>query len=131
MTHILLVCRDHTRMSAFKTALGGSGAQTTFLVSGRKALAAVSERVFNLLVTDEHLGDMTGLELIESIITTQPMLNFAAVSSLTPDEFHEASEGLGILMQLPVNPGKKDADQLLEQLRKIEFCSISSEPGEI
>ncbi len=72
------------------------------------------------MVTDENLGDMTGLELIESVIASQPMLNCAAVSSLSPGDFHEASEGLGILMQLPVEAGKKEADQLLEHLKKIQ-----------
>ena len=37
-----------------------------------------------------------------------------------PGDFHEASEGLGILMQLPVDPGKKEADQLLDHLKRIK-----------
>jgi hypothetical protein len=66
---------------------------------------------------------MTGLELIKSVITRQPMLNCAAVSSLSPGDFHEASEGLGILMPLPVEPGKNEAHQLLEHLNKIQSFS--------
>ena len=120
MIHILIARRNRSSMSAFKTALDESDAQTTCLESGRKALSAVSEKVFDLLVTDEALGDMTGLELIKSVIAGQPMLNCAAVSSLLPGDFHEASEGLGILMQLPVEPGKKEADQLLKHLKKIQ-----------
>ena len=120
MIRILIAGRDRLSMSAFKTALDESDAQTTCLESGRKALSMVSEKVFDLLVTDENLGDMTGLELIESVVTKQPMLNCAAVSSLSPGDYHEASEGLGILMQLPVEAGKKEADQLLEHLKKIQ-----------
>ncbi len=126
MIHILLSGRDVLSMSAFKTALDESDAQTTFLESGRKALSAVSEKVFDLLVADENLGDMSGLELIESVIARQPMLNCAVVSSLSPSDFHEASEGLGVLMQLPVEAGKKEADQLLEHLKKIQSFSKSS-----
>ena len=126
MIPILLVCRNHTCMSALKTALDESDAQTTCLMSGRKALSTVSEDVFDLLVTDENLGDMSGLELIESVIARQPMLNCAVVSSLSPSDFHEASEGLGILMQLPVEPGKKEAHQLLEHLNKIQSFSKDS-----
>jgi DNA-binding NtrC family response regulator len=113
-------------MSTLKTALDASDAQTTCLESGREALSAVSEKVFDLLVADENLGDMSGLELIESVITRQPMLNCAVVSSLTPTDFHEASEGLGVLMQLPVEAGKKEAHQLLEHLKKIQSFSKSS-----
>jgi hypothetical protein len=111
-------------MSAFKTALNESEAQTICLESGRKALSAVSEKVFDLLVTDETLDDMTGLELIRSVIASHPMLNCAAVSSLLPGDFHESSEGLGILMQLPVGPGKEEADQLLEHLKKIQSFGV-------
>ncbi len=50
----------------------------------------------------ENLGDMTGLEFIRAIVSKRPMVNCAAISSLASEDFHEASEGLGILMQLPV-----------------------------
>jgi CheY-like chemotaxis protein len=111
-------------MSAFKTALNESDVQTTCLESGHKALYAISGKVFDLLVADENLGDMTGLELIKSVIASQPMLNCAAVSSLLPGDFHEASEGLGILMRLPVEPGKQEAEQLLEHLKKIQSFEV-------
>jgi CheY-like chemotaxis protein len=124
MIRILIAGRDRLTRSAFKTALDKRDAQTMCLESGREALSAVSESVFDLLVADEHLGDMTGLELIESIITRQPMLDCALASSLSPGDFHEASEGLGILMQLPVEPGKQEADQLLEHLKKIRSFGV-------
>jgi hypothetical protein len=62
---------------------------------------------------------MTGLELIEKVISKNPMVNCAVVSRLAPDDFHRASEGLGILAQLPVRPGPKEAERLLGQLNKI------------
>ena len=130
MIPILLVCRNHACMSALGTALDESDAQTTCLMSGRRALAAVSEDVFELLVTDENLNDMTGLELIRSVMTSQPMINCAVVSTLSSADFHEASEGLGILMQLPAEPGKKEADQLLEHLKKIQSFAKSAAPRE-
>ena len=121
---MLIVSENKLSMSAFKSALNESDVQTTCLESGCKALSAVSESVYDLLVTDENLGDMTGLELIKSIIAIHPMLSCAAVSSLLPGDFHEASEGLGILMQLPVEPGKQEADQLLEHLKKIQSFGV-------
>jgi len=130
MIPILMVCRNHACMSALETALDESDAQTTCLMSGRRALAAVSEDVFELLVTDENLNDMTGLELIRSVMTSQPMINCAVVSTLSSADFHEASEGLGILMQLPAEPGKKEADQLLEHLKKIQSFAKSAAPRE-
>ncbi len=46
-------------------------------------------------------------------------MNCAAVSSLSADDFHEASEGLGVMMQLPLEPDLKDAEKLVEYLKTI------------
>jgi CheY-like chemotaxis protein len=119
MLNILLVSRDKTSMSALKAGLEGNDAQTAWADSGRYGLSVIAERHFDLVVTDENLGDMTGLEFIKTIIALKPMVNCAAVSSLLPEDFHEAGEGLGILRQLPVNPGHEYAEELLEQLKKI------------
>jgi hypothetical protein len=42
------------------------------------------------------------------------------VSSLSPEDFHEMTEGLGIFMQLPVGPGAGEAVQLLRLLESID-----------
>ena len=116
---ILLVSQDKASMSAFKAGLEENKVQTAWAQSGGNALGKIAEEVFDLVVTDENLGDMTGLEFIEKVISKKPMVNCAAVSSLLPADFHEASEGLGILMQLPVRPGQKQAQKLLSQLKTI------------
>jgi hypothetical protein len=41
------------------------------------------------------------------------------VSPLSDEEFHEASEGLGILGRLPNNPGMNDASELLHKLKTV------------
>jgi DNA-binding NtrC family response regulator len=120
MIDILLAGKDFTSFPAFIAALDESDMQTRYLESGCRVLAAVAKQSFNLLIVEENLDDMTGLELIKSVITIQPMLNCAVVSSLSPGDFHEASEGLGILMQLPVDLGKKEADQLHDHLKRIK-----------
>jgi len=48
------------------------------------------------------------------------MINCACVSPLPPEDFHETSEGLGVLMQLPVNPGKFEAEDLLKRLKNLK-----------
>lgn len=119
MLHILLVSRNTTSISALKAGFEENDVQTAWAESGRHALSKLAERNFDLVVTDENLGDMTGLEFIKAFIAQKPMVNCAVVSSLLPEDFHEASEGLGILMQLPVNPGHEYAGKLLEHLKKI------------
>jgi len=113
-------------MSAFKAGLEEKDAQTEWAESGRYALSMIAERNYDLVVPDENLGDMTGLEFIKALIAQKPMVNCAVVSSLLPEDFHEASEGLGILMQLPVNPGHEYAEELLEHLKKILNLSVET-----
>jgi DNA-binding NtrC family response regulator len=116
---ILLVSQDKAAMSAFKAGLEENQVQTAWAQSGSNAIAKIAEKSFDLVVTDENLGDMTGLEFIEKVISKKPMVNCAAVTSLLPDDFHEASEGLGILMPLPVSPGQAQAEKLLSRLKTI------------
>ncbi|MCK5229369.1 MAG: hypothetical protein KAR13_03835, partial [Desulfobulbaceae bacterium] len=73
----------------------------------------------DLVIIDEKFSDMTGLEFAEKLVTVNPMMNCAMVSSLSPEDFHEATEGLGILMQLPLASGKEDAEKLLKHLNSI------------
>lgn len=119
MLNILLVSQDESFMSALKAGLEENDAQTAWAESGHYALSRIAERDFDLVVTNENLGDMTGLEFVKMVIAQKPMVNCAAVSSLLPDDFHEVSEGLGVLMQLPVNPGYEYAEKLLERLKKV------------
>jgi len=87
--------------------------------SCKTVFSKVKKEKFDLIITDEKLTDITGLECIEKLISSDPFLNTAAISSLSTTDFHEASEGLGILMQLPVNPGKESAEKLINQLKGI------------
>ena len=119
MIRILLTGRDDTSISDLDAGLSGSNVQITRADSGSNGLSMISETDFDLIVTDENLGDMTGLDFIRKIVSKRPIVNCAAISSLSPGDFHEASEGLGILMQLPVRPGKEHAVTLLEHLKKI------------
>ena len=126
MLNILLASRDKTSMAALKAGLEENDVQTTWVETGGYALSMIAERDFDLVITDENLGDMTGLEFIKTVITQKPMVNCAAVSTLLPDDFHEASEGLGILLQLPVRPGPEYAKELLGHLKKILDLAIKT-----
>ena len=124
---ILLVSRDKASMSAFRAGLEKNKVQTAWAQSGSNAIGRITEESFDLVVTNENLGDMTGLEFIEKVILKKPMVNCAAITSLLPADFHEASEGLGILMPLPLRPGQEQAEKLLGQLKTI--LSLADQAG--
>jgi len=119
MIQALFVSTARTSFSDMDSAFADNNAETVWAESGVDALMMIQARSFDLIVADEVLPDMTGLHLARNLISKNPMLNIAVVSTLSSKDFHEASEGLGILMQLPPIPQKSDAEKLLEHLKHI------------
>ena len=119
MTHHLLVTPDRTTFTELSLAIEARGGFISWAASGRQALANLSQTTVDLVVADETLGDMTGLEFIRRVIAVNPMINCAVVSSLSPAAYHEASEGLGILMPLPPNPGEVEGQRLMADLKQV------------
>ena len=117
----LLVSQDKASLSNLTTILEKNGIMINWVDSGSSALNKISDSnsAFDFVLTDESLSDMTGLQFLKKLIAVNPMINCAAVSPLAPEDFHESSEGLGIMLQLPPNPGNKDAEKLLEYLTNI------------
>ncbi|MBW2610279.1 MAG: response regulator [Deltaproteobacteria bacterium] len=119
MTFALIVSSDKYSLLELAKTLEKNDVDITWAESSSDALSMTSNTMFDLIIADEFLENMTGLEFIKKIVPVNPMLNCAVVSSLSQGDFHEASEGLGILMQLPVQLKEKDADELLQRLKTI------------
>jgi CheY-like chemotaxis protein len=121
MISVLLVVKSKDTFSEFATRLGGEPSLSiTWADSGTAALSLVLARRFDLVIVDDALDDMTGLVFAEKLVTKNPLVNCAVVSALPEKAFHEASEGLGLLAQLPSRPSRKDAQDLLERLFMID-----------
>ncbi len=119
MIRTLLISAESEFPSAFTAVLENEGARIVRARTQKEALSKTSDELFDLVVVDEKLPDASGLECAKKLISTDAFLNCALASSLSPEEFHEASEGLGLLMQLPPPPGKEEAEKLLERLKKV------------
>lgn len=132
MIKLLLVTSDKAVFSEFSGELiKRSGVSVTWADSGEEALSMVSAECFDLVVTDEKLRDMPGLVHAEKLVRLNPMVNCAAVSSLSEKAFHEAGEGLGLLTRLPPSPGRKEAQWLLEQLLSIKGMTSGAETSRV
>lgn len=57
--------------------------------------------------------------LIRALLRVNAFLNTAVVSDRDPDRFHAASEGLGVMAQLPTCPGPAEAAWLLYHLGEL------------
>lgn len=117
--HALLVGSNQPVLDELAAELEAAGFQNIRVETREKALDAVAARQINLVVVDERVGDTGGLECVKVMIMRNPLLNCAVVSALAANDFHEASEGLGVLMQLPPRPGKADARKLIDHLAAI------------
>lgn len=121
MIKLLLVTPEKEPFNEFALVLAqNDDVEVSWAETGQRALDVVSGTSLDLVVVDEKLGDMTGIEFIKALVSVNPMINCAAVSPLPSDEFHEVSEGLGILAQLPVLPGAKDAEDVLKRLNHLK-----------
>lgn len=120
MLTILLVYKEAKRFELVKAYLSRSGnvkllqAETVDV-----ALKTVQTIRVDLVIVDEQLDTMHGIQFISLLVQVNPLINTALVSSLPVDDFHEETEGLGVLMQLPLEPQKTDTDELLEKMEKI------------
>ena len=121
MTKILLVTSEKEPFSKFDSILKQKdNVELSWAATGQEALEALSNNPVDLVIVNENIGDMTGIEFMKKLLPINPMINCAAVSPLAPDAFHEASEGLGVLVQLPVDPGALEAEDLLKRLKNLK-----------
>lgn len=126
MFKLLLVSKNRDSFSDFIVALKENGSNEVFYSgSGEEALNILKQKSFDLVITDEDVGNMSGPELARKLITVSPFTNCVAVSSLSEEDFHEASEGLGLMTHLPLNPVRADAEKLLKNLRQIKGLESS------
>ena len=119
MTQLLFVTPDRSNFADLSSEIEKQGGTIHWAASGDQALETIAEQAVDLVVTDERLDDMTGLEFVGRLVAVNPMINSAAVSSLSKKAYHEASEGLGILMQLPPSPDRTDGERLMAHLNQI------------
>jgi len=127
MISILLVSTENDTLSGLASCLKRYNEIEIFrAASCQTAFDMISEKSFELAVADENIAGASGLEFAEKLVSVNPMINCAVVSPLSSKDFHEASEGLGVLMQLPVRPDEKQAEMLIKCLKKV--LNLTSNP---
>ncbi len=116
---ILVVTPRAQELSAFAQALGqGAGLPVSLAATWDEAVAKVQAAPPQFMVLDEGLAAGPPLELAAKALLVNAMVNLAVVSSMGDEEFHEASEGLGILAPVPVNPAAAEGAALAEVFRR-------------
>lgn len=96
-----------------------SGLEVELAPTGAMALELIKTEKPKLVVVDEGLPDIKPLELVREIVMASAMTLTAVVTSMTEDDFHEASEGYGVLMALPALPAREHGKELAELLAQV------------
>ncbi|MBW1635920.1 MAG: response regulator transcription factor [Deltaproteobacteria bacterium] len=122
MTRIMLVSKDPASMEGLAGGLENhDDVEVVNAVSRQEVLERVEEGGIDVVVVDVQLKDTEPLTLVTELMKKQPLINYAMVSSLSHEDFHEYSEGLGVFMQLPLSPGEREAGEMLEILKSINL----------
>ena len=79
----------------------------------------LTEQEIHLIIAAEELEDCSGADCIRKVAMQFPLVHTALCSPLDDKAFHEATEGLGVLLQLPPRPGRADAERILERMAHI------------
>lgn len=120
MPYILLVSMRQEGLSPLKETLSSDPEfRLKHVGSGVDALRTLHEFPPHLAVIDSSLPDMEPLDLIKKILMVNAMVNTAVMTSVDDKTFHDQTEGLGILTRLPLQPGRREAEQLLLKLRQV------------
>lgn len=117
---VLLLANEMARFSALRTGLQHRRElEIVSAATGVDGFLLLKDRKINLVIIDQQLGDIDGISFVKQLVKINPLINTAIVSTLSAEDFHEATEGLGVLMQLPKEPQERDGDTLLTILEKI------------
>lgn len=116
---ILIVTARPDALSTFADVLREKGLETTFAPTGEAALGLARTTPPTLCVVDEGLPDLAPFTLVARLMEQNALIYTAVISHLSPEQFHEAGEGLGILTALPQNPGPEAAASLAAALASV------------
>jgi len=86
---------------------------------GEAALESAAADSPDLVIVDEYIGETSALDWIRRLMGINAFVQTAAVSRLPHEVFHEASEGLGIMAQLPPRPGASEGQKVLGLLDQL------------
>jgi chemotaxis response regulator CheB len=121
MLNILLVGKDPVSLAVFAGELSKNDAiMVSRAGSGKEAWDILDRCKVDVVVVDKELADEDALSFVQKLIKRKPLINYAMVSTLSPKDFHEVTEGLGIFMQLPADPGPEDAVKMIQMLKSID-----------
>ncbi|BHH84582.1 hypothetical protein LA52FAK_28710 [Desulforhopalus sp. 52FAK] len=120
MTRIFFVTGEPGEFDGFMKGLPSDWNNSLGTCSTQEfGLSIVKNNQVDVVVVGSKLTDCESLEFAKTLMKKHPLVNCAMVSDLDPHAFHEATEGYGIFMQIPVSPDEEDALKMVELYQSI------------
>ena len=117
---ILLVSGDEDKKDRLSRMIEDMGYQAPMRAcSGKEATDVMADLAVNLVIVDQMLPDTSGMEFVKKLVMINPMANTMLFSDLSSEDFHEATEGLGLLGKIPLTFSLEDIEKLFNQLAEI------------
>jgi ActR/RegA family two-component response regulator len=114
---ILLATSRLKDLQSFARALEERRETALVIVGTADAAFQAAERKRPALaVIDRHVNGADATAIARRLLKLNAFIHTAILSDLSEAAFHEASEGLGVLMKLPMKPGAGDAELLMAKL---------------
>lgn len=105
------------RLASFRAELEIRGFHVEGYFDGWSLLQAARIHAWQVVVLDGQTLPVR--ETLESLMAINASQQVAVLTEVTPEAFHEETEGLGVLAALPAQPGPSDVEPLLECLRAV------------
>ncbi|GEM_PF-501232 len=124
-THILILvtCREEELVDFISVPAGIPEIALNMVASEAEVLRAARELSPGLVIIDQQIfGVGNGLELVRNLLAVDARINTTMITTMSDNEWHERSEGLGMLPPLPDPPTAADAKALLE---RVGWCNSS------
>ena len=125
MKQAVFVNRDKAQFKELEQMLARHSIEVKWCATGKELLSLIADtpkgQWIDLVIMEEVLPDMDAKALVEAVTTQSPMTNCVITGTMDKKKFHDVHEGYGVLMQLPVQPGQDDAQNLEEHLKKIRL----------
>ena len=119
MLKILLVS-SLDNLIALADSLMEEGSVNLLAVSTiKEAEVLLNGQAIDMALIDEEMTDGSGLSFVQQIARKHPFVNTGLVSSLDPKVFHDVTEGLGVFFQIPPQPKRETAAEILHTYRAI------------
>jgi len=125
MKQAVFVSRDNTQFKGLEQMLGRHSVEIKWCATGEALLSLIADipkgQWIDLVIMEQDLADMDAKALVEAVTAQSPMTNCAIAGTMDKKQFHDVYEGYGVLMQLSVQPGRDDAGNLEDHLKKIRL----------